>query len=283
MELQPSTCQARKKNGEFCKRSVTEGEEFCWQHATSLAHRVKSLTRNQWTGILGILLTLVFGLLAVHYSNTKEEIAKEVVKALPPAPRQHDVEKSPTETRQTVPEVSVTTQEKKSEPKKQRPPVQLETHGSKGSNVGSITQGPGSIAQIGTVGSTATVYNAPPARTLTTDQYSNLVKLLRQAGAFKIIIRHAEHNFEAQQYYDSFDKALKEAGWDVTDEESRIVQMAQETRQGQGLQILVHDVNKAPTAAVMLQKSLKEVGVDALGIPVRDFSDEGFVFYVGVQ
>jgi hypothetical protein len=61
-------------------------------------------------------------------------------------------------------------------------------------------------------------------------------------------------------------------------------QFASETRQGQGLLLLVHDVNKAPAVAVILQGALKKIGVDAGGISMPDvFGENDLLFYVGVQ
>src|SRR5215469_15073099 len=91
-----STCQFKKDNGELCKRNVSEGEDRCWQHANTVGHKWKSLTRSQATifviGLLSLILTVAFGLLSL-FTPTKEEIANEVVKKLPPLQRQHDYEK----------------------------------------------------------------------------------------------------------------------------------------------------------------------------------------------
>jgi hypothetical protein len=53
------TCKFIKDNRERCKRSVAEGEDKCLQHAGSIAHSFKALTRNQTIAFVGLLLGLV--------------------------------------------------------------------------------------------------------------------------------------------------------------------------------------------------------------------------------
>jgi hypothetical protein len=111
MAIQPptrlrATCLFKKANGEHCKRSIAPGEDKCWQHADSFNHKWKSLTTGQTFQLTVALLTIIgtplglyFGYIGwLHSPPTREEIAKEVVKQLPPPPRQHDVERTPTET-----------------------------------------------------------------------------------------------------------------------------------------------------------------------------------------
>jgi hypothetical protein len=73
MVSQPSTatkptCQFKKENGEFCKRSVATGEGMCWQHAKSVRHKLKSLTRNQTIAFVGLLLSLMIGGPSLYFS-----------------------------------------------------------------------------------------------------------------------------------------------------------------------------------------------------------------------
>jgi hypothetical protein len=161
------------------------------------------------------------------------------------------------------------------------PPTRNVVTGNQNVTGNTVTQGPGSIAQLGGSGNTATVYNTPPQRMLTQEQYRNWVKLLKDAGVFKVVVRHAMHNFEAERYYDYFDKALREAGWDVVDETN--ARLIPEYRQGQGLQLWVQDTNKPPISALVLQKSLKQVGIDTSGVSMRDFGESDVLLYVGVQ
>jgi hypothetical protein len=72
------TCQFTKRNGEFCKRGIAEGETYCWQHARSLRHRWKSLTRNQGVGFaiatVALLSGLVFGGLEIYWHYNLEPL-----------------------------------------------------------------------------------------------------------------------------------------------------------------------------------------------------------------
>jgi hypothetical protein len=94
------TCQYRKYDGELCKRNVSEGEDKCWQHASSWRHKWKSLTRNQTIAFMGLVVSVLIGIgglvatawSVVHPAPTKEEIAKEVVRNLPPPKRKAEKE-----------------------------------------------------------------------------------------------------------------------------------------------------------------------------------------------
>lgn len=212
------TCQHRRSNGDFCKRSVHEGEALCWQHAVNWSHRWKALTRNQAVGffglLLGLLATIGFGWAGVHYSPTKEDIAKEVVKELPLPPRQHDVEKPIAETLKT--EDTVTSKKKKAKgPTEAAPAV---------NNLpsGSITQGPGSITQLGGVGNTATVNNfALPDRRLDDNQVSILVACLK-AHPGKFEVGSIANNNEAYRYALDWYETFKAAGWKPEPEQVQI-------------------------------------------------------------
>jgi hypothetical protein len=76
-----STCQFKKVGGELCKRAVRPPEKKCWQHASSFRHRWKSLTQNQsvafMLGVLGLVLTVVFGIAGLHYSYSGSPDAKD--------------------------------------------------------------------------------------------------------------------------------------------------------------------------------------------------------------
>ena len=128
---------------------------------------------------------------------------------------------------------------------------------------------------------------APLARMLTPDQQRTLATLLKAGGTFTLFLRHADHNFEAQQYCDSFKAVFQEAGWNIIDEFN--ARMIPESRPGQGLQIIVNDVNNPPAAAVVLQQSLTKIGISAGALNGSDiaglgkFTSTDVVFYVGVQ
>ena len=202
-----NTCQFQKTSGDYCKRNVSEGEKLCWQHARNWHHRWKSLTRNQTISFIGLVLSLLlavgFGWAGLHHSLTKEEIAREVVKQLPPLPRQHDVEKQPTETLKTDATVTV----KKNERKQSPPPP-------KAPSVGNITQGPGSITQIGGQGNTAVVIGAAqvPPRTLTAEQSDELVAAI-SAHPTRILILYVHENDEAFKLATQIAGVAQRAGW----------------------------------------------------------------------
>lgn len=135
--MEPSTratCQFRKADEELCRRSVSRGEDYCWQHANSLRHKWKSLTRNQTIlfliAVLGLpiaVASLLWG--PLHPAPSKEEIAKEVVRNLPP-PVKRDVEKEPQENLKTEGKSKVEVHRKSKQPEKssdspERPDIHL--------------------------------------------------------------------------------------------------------------------------------------------------------------
>jgi len=141
---------------------------------------------------------------------------------------------------------------------------------------------PNGIAIAGGTVTNPTVNNyEPPQRALTTSQRSELVQLLRQSGAFTVVVRNAEANFEAQTYCDSLKSVLREAGWTVLDN----LRFIPESRQGQGLLIIVNDVNKAPPTAVALYNCFKQVGIEIGGVSIPDVMNNpnDTVLYVGVR
>jgi hypothetical protein len=81
-----STCQFLKQNGERCKRSVAEGERFCWQHSRELRAKWRSLTRSQsimfCIGMCGLVLTIV-SLLATLWFGIYTSHPKPVVTNTP--------------------------------------------------------------------------------------------------------------------------------------------------------------------------------------------------------
>jgi hypothetical protein len=112
--MEPSTratCQYRKEDRQLCKRSVSQGEDYCWQHAYSLRSKWKSLTRNQTVIFLATLATLLGLPITIisflHPAPSKEEIAHEVVRNLPPPPVKREVEKEPQENLKTEDKLKV--------------------------------------------------------------------------------------------------------------------------------------------------------------------------------
>ena len=148
--------------------------------------------------------------------------------------------------------------------------------------VPTVINAQGGIPIVGNTGTVdhPTVNNfAPPQRTLTPEQRAGIVNLLRQPGSFSVVIRHAGNNFEAQTYAESLASALRDAGWKVNDNPGLMF----ETKQGVGLKILVRDLQKPPVGAVLLQTSLKQIGLDADG-SAQEVVPEGETWlYVGVH
>src|SRR6266849_5356330 len=64
----PNTCQFKKGDGSFCKRSVGANEAFCWQHSSGLTRKWRSLTRNQSIVFVMGVLALVVGLPGAYWS-----------------------------------------------------------------------------------------------------------------------------------------------------------------------------------------------------------------------
>jgi hypothetical protein len=77
-----------------------------------------------------------------------------------------------------------------------------------------VTQGPGSIAQLGGSGNTATVYNTPPQRVLTYEQKAAFIQAL---GAKRITagVYCYSTDKEGCTYARYFFDAFNDAGWDV--------------------------------------------------------------------
>jgi len=125
---------------------------------------------------------------------------------------------------------------------------------------------------------TVIVKDKPEQRMLTTEQRNKLITLLKAGGNTSITVRHAQGNFEAQTYADYFSSALKDAGWTINEPS-----LAFETRQGQGVQILVHDLKEPLPLAVLLQNSLRAVGVSADGAEMAMVPSGTFELYIGVQ
>ena len=152
---------------------------------------------------------------------------------------------------------------------------------------GGVSIGPGASFQncpngicIGGENSgTATVNNfAPPPRTLTPEQVANLASFLRQNGSFRVVIFHAEHNFEAQNYADKLAEAIKSAGWTAVMDRSM-----EEVKQGEGLLIIVRDLKNPPPGSVILQNGLKQIGLYADGVAGPYIRDNEIWLYIGVQ
>jgi hypothetical protein len=89
-----STCRFIKDDGEPCRRVVALPETKCWQHASSLKHKWKSLTKNQSVAfvlvLLGLVLTILLGVPSLYYayreSHGARKVKPEVVTSPAPEP-----------------------------------------------------------------------------------------------------------------------------------------------------------------------------------------------------
>ena len=94
-------------------------------------------------------------------------------------------------------------------------------------------------------------------RRLSDEQKTALIKSLAPQKGSEIIIFSASGK-ECQDYTYQFRKVFQDSGWILSRFPFRIV-----TREGEDLKILVADVNKPPQRALLIQQSLKAVGIEA--------------------
>ncbi len=118
----------------------------------------------------------------------------------------------------------------------------------------------------------------PQQRNLSATQHDQLVATLKANPPFSITIMHADGDFEAQTYGDYLSSALKDGGWTINQSPYLF-----ESRQGEGVKILVRDVQAPPLGAVLLQNALKAIGIDAEGASVSQVPDGQIWLYIGVQ
>ena len=163
-------------------------------------------------------------------------------------------------------------------PTKRALPAQTTTGSDNVQVGGSVQVGPCSNVQIGGSGNEASTNCLPPQRHLSDEQKKTLASLLRDSGVFRVVVQHAEHNFEAQTYADDFSAVLKDAGWTVTG-----TQVLFETRQGKGVWIMLHSKEYTPPGTAALQRSLKQIGVDAPATFSEGVGGNELWLYIGVQ
>lgn len=69
-EMLSDVCQFVKQDKGRCKRRVSSGQSFCWQHAHGLRAKWRSLTKNQALGlslvsVISLAATIGFGIVSV--------------------------------------------------------------------------------------------------------------------------------------------------------------------------------------------------------------------------
>ncbi len=147
--------------------------------------------------------------------------------------------------------------------------------------VGNISQGVGSIAQVGGTGNMASVTNnfSPPQRHLTAEQSSQLITILSKDGPFDVTLEPAIGNLEAQTFADDFKSVFTKSSWRVADPAWIIA------GQVPGLIIMVDDPDHPPQGAQMLAQALLNAGIKVSGMkhPLPKLPEGQFLFYVGVQ
>ena len=108
----------------------------------------------------------------------------------------------------------------------------------------------------------------PVPRHLTEEQQKTLAIQLRAGGVFETAVRHTQGNMESQNYADDFVTALKAAGWTVNPHPKFLIQ----EHDSVGVWIMVADMSKPPTCALLLQQGLKAIGIEAIGVAVPEIS-----------
>jgi hypothetical protein len=79
-------------------------------------------------------------------------------------------------------------------------------------------------------------------------------------------------------YADDFISAIQGGGWT-----SKSPPFLIEERTGQGVKIVVHDVNSPPPGAIQLQQALKQIGITADGASIDTVGPSDLYLYIGVQ
>ena len=71
-------CQAIKKDHLRCSRTVSVGQQVCWQHAEGWLAKWRALTRNQALAfcltVCSVLATMIFGIIPILRSAGKPPI-----------------------------------------------------------------------------------------------------------------------------------------------------------------------------------------------------------------
>jgi hypothetical protein len=116
-------------------------------------------------------------------------------------------------------------------------------------------------------------------RHLSEDQKTNLISLLKTEGPqefYFITATDPETTYFSNEILD----ALQSAGWKPVPHPPNWPIFE---RPGQGVQVWVGDVTKAPRAAFILQQSLMKSGIDAMGQNFFMLSNDKIALYVGIK
>jgi hypothetical protein len=183
---------------------------------------------------------------------------------------------------QTAPETTPDATKSKPSKKPTTKPVppQIEQRGTGNGAAGSIDQsGNCNINQIGGSGNQATANCAPQQRHLSEDQKTKLASLLKAAAPQELYFVSAP-DAETTYFSSEILSVLASAGWQVVPHPPNWGTIE---RQGQGLFIMVADVNKVPRGAAVLQQALKQIGIEATGQTFVMVPTDKFGIYLGVK
>lgn len=136
---------------------------------------------------------------------------------------------------------------------------QNETHKqSKGAVAGNtVTQGPGSIAQIGGSQNQATINNFGPInRSLSDSQEQTLINVLSSLPPVRVHIVRWQGGVEVQKFADQFVEAFKKTHWVIADDIDSL-----EPAKGTGLGVVVKSQEEHPLAADKLVLLLRGWGL----------------------
>ncbi len=140
-----------------------------------------------------------------------------------------------------------------------------------GPAVGSITQGPGSIAQVGGTGNQATVNNYPPPRRLSAQQKNDFVECIKaRPGRFSI--GAISNNGEAYRYAQDWREVFMSAGWEIEHKDIPIQIFMIGGGMWSGVHINVHDASVVEGQVALAndspEKSLYECGTKVSFPPI---------------
>jgi hypothetical protein len=163
----------------------------------------KKRTATDWLKYAGVVIGVVAVLAGILYPEIRralhlDKVVPPPASVVPPvAPQVTKTEKPPVE-----------------KPRRSAPQVAGGDHNSPA--VGTISQGPGSITQIGGQGNQATIIGTiGPHRVLTTDESKNLTDAVRLHPA-KILILYTMDDGEAYAVAQQIADALVAGGWTLT-------------------------------------------------------------------
>jgi len=117
-------------------------------------------------------------------------------------------------------------------------------------------------------------------RHLTEKQRAALVNQLSKQAKAKLVLHASIATPEAQQFADELASALRDAGWTV---DFKRALFSGGSNYGRGLWISVRDAKSAPVSAILLQKALTGIGLEARVQVKESVPDGEFWLSVGTK